>query len=73
MATEADARFPRYLVETPHNGFVLMTAEDAARCIENGGGRLLDFIQTDESHMRLITREERWRIHDRADDISGSK
>lgn len=30
MATEADARFPRYLVETPHNGFVLMTAKDAA-------------------------------------------
>lgn len=73
MATEADARFPRYLVETPHNGFVLMTAEDAARCIDSGGGRLLDFVQTDEFHMRLLTSTERWRISDRADEISGSK
>lgn len=73
MATEADARFPRYLVQTPHNGLVLMTGEDAARSIDSGGGRLLDFVQTDEYRMRLLTNEERWRINDRADEISGSK
>ena len=73
MATEADARFPRYLVQTPHDGLVLMTEEDAARSIDSGGGRLLDFVQTDESHMRLLTRAERRRIDDYADEISVSK
>ena len=67
------ATFPLFLVQTPHDGLVLMTVEEAACSLENGGGRLYGLVQTDSCHMRPITRQEKFDIQDRADEISGSK
>jgi hypothetical protein len=50
-----------------------MDRESAAHSVENGGARLYGLVQTDETNMRPITRQEQFDIQDRADDISGSK